>query len=344
MSLCFLGPAKLSAFAVGSFVAEFRTFHNSDPPRILKLWHSSNLGPSAAEGFPCDILEVFVFSQPFFDRAGVILAFEGDQLVGFVHAGFGVNADETAMDFSRGTISAIVVHPDFRRQGIARELIARAELYLQSKGATSVTAGAGLNQNGYYIGIYGGLQPSGFAQSAAPWDQLFEGLGYVANRPTVVMHRNLTKGRDPVSARLIRNRRRLNMIISDRVPGLSWWWHARFGQLDALRFELREKGTDNVVASAQIVGLDVYVPKWGVRAVGIQDVFVPQTARRHGYALSLIVEVCRRLREQSIQLVEAQMEAENEAAIAIFQSANFERVEELLSFRKTFDVSDLNAG
>ena len=58
-------------------MVDFRPFHNTDPPHLLKLWHAANLGPSAAEGFPCDVLELAVYSRPYFDRKGLILAVDG---------------------------------------------------------------------------------------------------------------------------------------------------------------------------------------------------------------------------------------------------------------------------
>ena len=126
-------------------MVQYRTFHNSDPPQILKLWHASNMGPSAAEGFPCDILELFVFSQPFFDRKGFILATDGDRIAGFGHAAFACNPEGTNLDHSRGIISALLVHPDYRRSGVGAELVSHCEQYLTNHGATSIVAGGGLD-------------------------------------------------------------------------------------------------------------------------------------------------------------------------------------------------------
>ena len=316
-------------------MVQYRTFHNRDPKRFLKLWHNSGLGPSAAEGFPCDILEYFVFSLPFFDPKGFFLATEGEEVLGICHASFPPVEDESRLDNTQGCISALMVHPDFRRQGIGRELVQRAEAYLAAAGATSIQLGAGLDRNGFYNGIYGGLQSSGFNVSSGPWHEFAESLGYAPATRTQILHRDLSSGRDPVSSRLIRHRRRLNLVITDRASEMSWWWHARFGQLDSLQFELRQRHDEDLVASSQIVGLDVFVPKWGIRAVGIQQVIVPEESRRHGYGLSLVLEICRRLREQSIQLIEAQVDEANPAALELFQTAGFECVELLSTWQRS---------
>ena len=318
---------------------QYRPFHNTDPPRLLQLWHSCALGPAAAEGFSCDILELFSFSQPFFDRNGLILARDGERVVGMVHAGFCAHADQTRLDETQGVLSALMVHPEYRRRGIATELIRQATEYLRAKGSQTIDAGGGLDRNGFYVGIYGGLQPSGFAESIAPWELVLRKSGFEFFTRTIVLRRDLFSTRDPVSSRLIRNRRNLNMAITDRPTGQPWWWFVRFGHLDSLRFELQEKTTGAAVASGQIIGMDVFIPKWGVRSVGIREVAVPETQRRHGYALALILEVCRRLRDEAVQLIEAHVDQNNEAGIQLFSSAKFEPAEQLITYRKVLSAN-----
>ena len=247
------------------------------------------MGRNAAEGFSCDVFELFSCSLPYFDRHGLILAVEGERVAGFVHAGFAPTADESGLDSRQGILSALMVHPDDRRQKIGSELVRRAEENLRSKGAESVEAGGGLNRNGFYCGIYGGLEPSGFCGSAAPWREFFGHCDYSLSSETFVLRRDLQQARDPVNAKLLRHRRHLNLVITDRPANESWWWFARFGHLDSLRFELQEKADKEVVASGQIIGMDLFIPKWGVRCVGIREVFVPESQRRHGYAQALVL-------------------------------------------------------
>lgn len=318
-------------------IVQYRPFHNSDPPRLHHLWHACGLGRNAAEGFSCDVFELFACSQPYFEREGMILAFDGDRLAGYVHASFTVNESQTALDPHQGIIAAIMVHPDYRRRGIGTELIRRAEQWLRSKGAVTVVAGAGLEKNGFYCGIYGGLEPSGFCVAAAPWKEFLGSLGYGEPSEVFVMRRDLLKSRDPVNAKLLRHRRHLNLVITDRPSKESWWWFVRYGHLDFLRFELQEKSDNQVVAAGQIIGMDLFIPKWGVRGVGIRGIFVPEAQRRHGYALALVLEICRRLREESVQLVEAHVAPDNKAVIDLFTSARFELHDRLVSYRKTLD-------
>lgn len=316
-------------------MVQYRTFLNSDPPEILKLWHASQLGPGAAEGFPCGVFDMLVFSQPYFDSAGFVIAEDKGHVVGFCHGGFAANDQRTRVDHRRGTIAGIVVHPDYRRQGIGSALLQQTEDYLRERGAEVSEAGAGLGHNGFYNGIYGGLTASGFVQDAFPWGQFWNSKGYGEAETTLVLHRDLNIGRDPISARLMRHRRSMNLVVTDRISNMSWWWHTRFCYMDSIRFELRQRTDERVVASAHITGLDIYIPKWGIRAVGLHNILVPEDVRRQGFGLSLVLEICKRLREQSISVIEVQVDQGDEESIGLFTAAKFEEVQKLVTFRKT---------
>ncbi|HQX53258.1 MAG TPA: GNAT family N-acetyltransferase [Planctomycetaceae bacterium] len=317
----------------------YRRFHNSDPPGLHRLWHISALGPNAAEGFSCDVFELFACSQPYWDPAGLIVAQdeESGKIAGFIHAGFAPDADQSNLNFEKGTICGLIVHPDFRRRKIGTNLVYKAEEYLRSRGARTVVAGAGLEQNAFYCGIYGGLDPSGFCNKAAAWAEFFQSCGYAAPSETLILRRDLLRSKDPVNAKLLRHRRHLNLVITDRPSRESWWWFVRYGHLDSLRFELHEKKTQNVVASGQIVGLDLFIPKWGVRSIGIREIFVPESQRRHGYAQALLLEICRRLKGESVELVEAHLLPDDQPSLDLFKSARFDITDHLLTFGRTLE-------
>ena len=71
-----------------------------------------------------------------------------------------------------------------------------------------------------------------------------------------------------------------------------------------------------------------------MRAVGIRDVVVTKNERRQGYAFSLVVETCRQLREQSIRLVEVQINEDNTAAMELATNAHFKPVTELKTYQR----------
>jgi ribosomal protein S18 acetylase RimI-like enzyme len=63
---------------------------------------------------------------------GVLVAREGDAIVGFVM--FGPEPERYEQDVSRGVIRNIVVRPDYRNAGIGAELLVAAEAELAASG------------------------------------------------------------------------------------------------------------------------------------------------------------------------------------------------------------------
>ena len=96
----------------------------------------------------------------------------------FRRAGFGATDDESGLSLDTGVICVVMVRPDHRRKGIGRELVTRAERYLEAAGATSVFAGPAPRRDPFYVGLYGGSQPSGFLESDPDAAPFFATLGY----------------------------------------------------------------------------------------------------------------------------------------------------------------------
>ena len=77
---------------------EIRAFRNEDPPRLAAVWRAADLGPAAMQPMTPPMLEACVFSKPYFDRLGLLVALDDGQMVGFAQAGFGPNADRSGID------------------------------------------------------------------------------------------------------------------------------------------------------------------------------------------------------------------------------------------------------
>lgn len=308
-------------------MTEFRAFHNTDPPQLLKLWHSAGLGRGAAECLTNDAFEVLIFSQPYFDPEGLIVAVEDGAIVGFVLAGFGPNQELSALSFSEGVICAVIVHPEFRRRGIGRELVRRAEEYLLAKGATQITAGPSGLLSPYLVGLYGGTRPSGFLLSdplAAPF---FESLGFEAIGSTRIYQRDLLGQKPPIKFHLVNLRRKMQLEISDDYQAPNWWWLTRLGRLETLHFELVPKSGYDAMASATVVGLDLYIPKWEERVIGLTDVYVKETERGKGYGQSLLLEIGRRLQDELITKLELHVAETNAVAWHVAEAVGYYQVD-----------------
>lgn len=328
-------PDFVSRARKQTVVIEYRPFHNTDPPCLVDLWHDCRLGRGAAEGFTTDALEAFVFSQPFFDKQGLILARDGEQTVGFVHAGFAPNATGSGLDTSRGLICAVLVHPGYRRQGIGRELLRRAEEYLRSRGSQTIQAGPGFGEAPYYLGLYGGTEPAGFLLSDPDAQPFLLATGYKEKRRFGVFQRDISQTRDPVNMKLINARRKMQLAVADQMDEPTWWWTARFGRLDSAHFTLVPKKGGPAIGGLTIVDLELYIHKWQQRTIGLTDLGIIEAERRQGYGLMLLVEVCRRLREELVTHVEITAPEDCVAGLATFNSAGFSRIDTGITYERS---------
>ena len=315
-------------------MVEYRSFRNGDPPQLVKLWHQCQLGRGAAKGFTPDGFEFVNFSQPYFDRDGLILAIDGDRCVGMVHAGFGPDETKSRLSYDQGIICAVMVHPQYRRQGIGRELLQRAEAYLTEKGAQQIQAGQSRGLDPFYFGLYGGARPSGFLVTDYAADPFLKNTGYQPSERIGVYQRDIQQTSDPVHFKLISIRRSTELTITDQPLQPTWWWFARFGRVDSLRFNLTPKRGGVPIASVTVVGLDAYVATWNARCIGLVDIDVREEERGKGYARALLVEVARHMRQELVTLAEIHCPESNEYATRAITGAGFARVDTGIVYRK----------
>ena len=305
-------------------VISYRSFTNSDPPSLVRLWHSCGLGRAAAEHFPVDVFDECIFAQRYFDRRGVIVALDDDRrIVGFVHATPQVLPDLTLCDENCGLICAVMVHPEFRRQGIGRELVRRAEAYLAEKGLTQVVAGPPADEAPYYFGLYGGVQPDGFFLSDAAADPFFTALGYEPVRRIQVYQRQLPGVAGVIDFRLQTLRRKLELVLSESTEQDRGWWVTRYGRLETLRCDLVPKAGGEPVASVSLSGLDLYVTKWNERAIGLSDLQVYEQEHAQQLATILLMDLGKRMQQEMVTRLEIHADEADERLSAVLESAGF---------------------
>ena len=306
---------------------QFRPFHNTDPPRLVKLWHECTLGRGAAEDFTCDAFEHYVLAQPYFQKAGVCIAEIDGEIVGYSHSGFGCNESQTALCSETGVICTVMVHPRVRRQGIGRQLVDRAEEYLKQMGVKRIYFGASKQRNPFYVGMYGGSEPAGFMESEPDVAPFAQAIGMAPVERHAVFQRDMNASRDPIGLRLMQNKRRMQLRLETTSSNQSWWWTVRFGRLDSVMAVLEPKAGGEPVARAVCFGLDLYINKWGQRAVGIGEIIVPEENRRAGYAQTLLVELCNRMKRELVTVIDVHADESDEAMMALLRSSGFNRVD-----------------
>lgn len=314
---------------------EYRTFRNSDPPQIARLWNDAQLGKGAALKLSNEESFDFVnYAQTYFDPKGLIVASHRGEVVGFAHAGFGCTTDENQLNHARGVICAVIVHPEFRKQGVGRELIRLAEVYLKESGAQQILAGPSPTVDPFFFGIYGGANPAGFLESDAAADPFFQRLGYKQTSQHTMLNRPIDKP-EIISYRLNQIRRKWEMKLLDQPDPASWWWMTRFGRIEALYCVLVPKGGGLPVAGVTVVRLDSYIRSWHEHSIGLSGLWVDEALRRKGFGQALLLEVIKRLRQETVTLLSANIASDNAAGLGLFRSAGFVEMDHGVVYQKS---------
>jgi ribosomal protein S18 acetylase RimI-like enzyme len=308
-------------------MVRIRNFRNDDPPALVALWNDALPGRSTYTLRAPGPLERFVMSKPYFDPAGLFIAEEDGAVVGFAHAGFGPNDDESALDPSRGVLCAIAVRSSHRRRGIGGELLRKSQEYLVARGSQVLHAGPHWPLCPFYFGLYGGSDMCGFLMSDASAAPFLEHYGYQVVRTTVVLQRRLDRAFVAADARFMNLRRRFDVRLIQRTVLGTWWQECVAGLLDAVEFRLEDRTTGQPVARAPIWEMEGYGCHWNAPVAGVTDVQVRSDLRRQGLAKFLLTQMIRSLQEQYFGVIEVQTPEDNPTGLALFQSLGFEQVD-----------------
>ena len=280
------------------------------------------------------LLEQLVFAKPYFDPEGLIVALADNVPVGFAHAGFGPNEEQTAIATELGTTYQLMLRGDHRNDALADELLARAESYLRDRGAQVVYAGGIRPLNAFYLGLYGGSELPGVLASDPVFGGACRRRGYREIDRVVVLQLDLACYRQPFSRQLRQLRRELSFSEIYNPPVGSWWEACTIGDFERLTFSLKPAGSVEPVASVGFWDIEPLSTSWSVPTAGMVDLQVSATRRRQGLATFLLGEAFERLRGRGIVRVEAETMQQNAPAIALYEKLGFTRVDEGAVYRK----------
>jgi ribosomal protein S18 acetylase RimI-like enzyme len=313
-------------------VITFRSFRNWDPPALVQLWNASTTGRGAAQAIEVADLDRLVFSKPYFDPQGVLIAEDDGRAVGFVHAGFGAN-DEGQLSRDFGVIAMLVVAPSHRRRGIARELVRRAEEYLRHGGSTTIYAGSMHPLDPFYLGLYGGSELPGILRSDPSAHSLFISLGYKPVDECLVMQLPLDRSLVLTDHRSRAWMRRVDFVVNAEPKDRNWWAACKFSAFEHSAFELRLREDSTTIARARAWEMYPLQRAWNAEAVGIIDVHVEPQYRNQGLGTYLMAQILKHYRDNGLTLAEIQTMARNQAACRLYQRLGFCEVDRGVIYR-----------
>jgi RimJ/RimL family protein N-acetyltransferase len=270
-----------------------------------------------------------------FDREGLIVACEDKRLLGFVHAGFGPASNLQQLSTRVGATCALMVRPLEAPPNLAGELLSRSEGYLKGHGAETLLGGGVDRWGPFYLGLTGGSACSIVLKSDPSQQEFFKSRGYVETSRALVMHCDLTRFRPPVDRRQMLVRRRTNVQVVEDPTAENWWESATLGTCDRAQFNLLPREGGPPLADVTVWNMDLLGATWGMRAAGLTDLEVLVSSnRRQGLALYIVGEALRHSQTQGIMVVEAQVDAANLAAQALFKKLGFVEVDQAVRYRK----------
>lgn len=297
----------------------YRSFRNFDPPALAALWRSRAGQAGFVQPVSPDLFEQLVFAKLYFDYDGLLLAHDDGCLVGFAHAGFGPDAANNWISTETGVVCVVVTAPNSDEAAIADGLLDRCEDYFRRRGAKACCGGGLQPLCPFYIGLYGGSELPGVLDSDVTVRNVLAQRGYREIERTVLMSRNLGGFESQVDRQQMQIRRQMQVEVTDDAPTRSRWEAFTVGAFDLTRFDLVVRGRREPVASALFRSMEPSGTAGVGRAVGLIDLCIGESQRRHGLATFLLNEAFRQFLRQGIMHVETQAGENNPAAIGLFQ-------------------------
>jgi ribosomal protein S18 acetylase RimI-like enzyme len=314
-------------------VISYRRFLNSDPPGLVDVWNETAAGRGSFPLKSASLLDKWVFSKPYFDPEGLIVAEEEftdgtKKIHGFALSGFGPNEDLTALSHDLGIVCTIQVRPGSRKLGVGKALLKRSESYLRDRGATRLRVGSMNPNNPYMFGLYGGANSPGLLKSDVDTEPFLKRMGYEPVDSISVYQRKLDAPLTVADNRFNFLRKRYDVQMIPVASVGSWWSECVWGILEPVEFRAYDKLTGMPCARAVVWELEGFNWRWNYPAAGILDVQVRPDLRKQGMAKMLLFQILRFLQDQFFGIAELQVKTADPAAVGLCKSLGYEKVDE----------------
>ena len=225
-----------------------RSLRNEDTPRLLELWKKTQQrwdGYLPLPNLSFNQLQSQVLGLPMLDAKSIILAFEGNVPIGYIHTTFAPSDDGYSFDYTTGQLCFLCVdssRPD--ASSAAAALIRAGENYLTELGARKIFGGSPSPSAPFYTGYYSGGEAIGFLRSDKTVINAFHEANYQVHQKTVWFHRNLRKDSSPIAVEMLNYDAEFDVRIGEISNAKTWWEGCAFSNgmwVDAIAHSIRSE-------------------------------------------------------------------------------------------------------
>ena len=312
----------------------FRSFLNSDSRSVTSVWNSQPPLRGRLVNMSPTILEQYIFSKPYFDPNGFIVAEDEQQVLGFIHVGFAPGDRSGELERSAGLICMLMVRPEFAGHEIDAELIQRGEGFLRQRGAEDLFAGAMGLRTPYYLGLYGGSRLPGVLNSDTMLSDSLQRAGYTEHRRQVVLQRELADFRPPVDRQLMQLRRQFRFAPAND-PNISQWNETCiWSWIDPTTVAFLPTTCDEPSATMRFWDIEPMSSSWGLRTMGLLELKREASWSPHEPLACFLGEALRHFQSQGIGMVEVQASSDDTTMLDACKRLGFKQVDYGVQFRK----------
>jgi ribosomal protein S18 acetylase RimI-like enzyme len=314
----------------------FRSYRNGDSPAIAALWSHHAPARNSVRLLSVHEYDGLVAGKLGFDRHGLVVAVDEDNVIGFAHAGFGpreLMGPSHALDTLMGTVAMLLVHPRDDAQAIAVALLEHTVAYLKGRGAQVVYAGGQHPLNPFFWGVYGGSEFAGILESHELFHAAAALQGFDPVATTVLFEASLSNP-EPRDVRFVPVRRQFRVEIDEDSLMPSWWDALAIGQFHPTLLRLIDRQSGLCRASAWTWEIAPgMAAEDRLSRTAMFNLEVHPEFRRRGLGRMLVVECFRHARDQRGDILCAQTASTNIAALQLYQSLGFQMVEHATLYR-----------
>ena len=288
----------------------YRNFLNTDSPSIVNIWRQQPPFRGLFSALTRDILDQRVFSKPYFEHAGLILAFDvaedgsTELPLGFVHAGFAPNASLSDLNYAAGIIAQLKVLPGERAGEVGNGLLEHAFAYLKKSGASIADAGGAFPHAPFYQGLYGGSRIPGVMVNDTLTLKMLTDFGFHLTDEILLLERKLSGFRTIIDRDQMTLRRQYQIKAIPDPLETSWWESCTFGLAERDRFSVFHKSKREYVGAVSFWDMQPLASELGTPCRGMYDLNIKEELRRGGMATYLIGEALRHLMQQGVGRME----------------------------------------